>query len=173
MTNCYRPRTGFRSLLQQVHGRGSGLSYPQQIFVMISWKQLEKEMIALGCIFMRQSGSHRLYIHPNYLRPIVVQAHRKSISKATYKTIMKRIQPVAELVQYRLISLQNRVLLKSQRNSTNSTQCEPSPKHRHQSNFVTTGNVKLRAQKWRLIQSLNVCHGHTLLMHFAKKVTSP
>ena len=136
MTNCYRPRTGFRSLLQQVYGRGSGLSYPQQIFVMISWKQLEKEMIALGCIFMRQSGSHRLYIHPNYPRPIVVQVHRKSLSKATYKTIMKRIQPVAELVQYRLILLQNRVQLKSQRNSPHAIH--------HQS--TSTGAIPLQLE---------------------------
>jgi predicted RNA binding protein YcfA (HicA-like mRNA interferase family) len=65
---------------------------------MISWKQLEREMMAHGCIFMRQTGSHRLYLHPNYPRPIVVQTHSKSLSKATYKTIMKRIQPVGELV---------------------------------------------------------------------------
>ena len=58
---------------------------------MISWRKLEKELIALSCVFIRQTGSHRLFRHPNYGRFITVATHSKTISRFTYQEIMKRV----------------------------------------------------------------------------------
>lgn len=38
----------------------------------VSWKRFEKFLLAVGCEFKSQEGSHRKYRKPGLLRPIIV-----------------------------------------------------------------------------------------------------
>jgi predicted RNA binding protein YcfA (HicA-like mRNA interferase family) len=38
----------------------------------VSWKRFEKFLLAVGCEFKGQDGSHRKYKKPGLLRPIIV-----------------------------------------------------------------------------------------------------
>lgn len=38
----------------------------------VSWKRFEKFLLAIGCEFKSQEGSHRKYKKPGLLRPIII-----------------------------------------------------------------------------------------------------
>jgi len=38
----------------------------------VSWKRFEKFLVAVGCEFKGQEGSHRKYKKPGLLRPIII-----------------------------------------------------------------------------------------------------
>lgn len=40
-----------------------------------TWKEFEKFLLFIGCIFKRQSGGHRIYTRTGIKRPIVIPAH--------------------------------------------------------------------------------------------------
>lgn len=46
----------------------------------VKWQQFDKFLIACGCEFVRQKGSHRVYKKAELLRPIIVPAHSYPIS---------------------------------------------------------------------------------------------
>lgn len=41
----------------------------------IKWKEFEKFLLFVGCVFKRQSGGHRIYTRTGLKRPLVVPAH--------------------------------------------------------------------------------------------------
>lgn len=41
----------------------------------VKWKEFERFLLFIGCIFKRQSGGHRIYTRTGLKRPIVVPAH--------------------------------------------------------------------------------------------------
>ncbi len=41
----------------------------------VKWKEFERFLLFIGCIFKRQSGGHRIYTRAGLKRPIVVPAH--------------------------------------------------------------------------------------------------
>ena len=43
----------------------------------VHWKVLEKVFLASGFRFARQKGSHRSYIKPGILRPVVIPAYKE------------------------------------------------------------------------------------------------
>jgi predicted RNA binding protein YcfA (HicA-like mRNA interferase family) len=70
----------------------------------VKWKDFEKFLLYVGCIFKRQSGGHRIYTRAGLPRPIVIPAHGTipvfiirnnlrllEISTETYFEILKRI----------------------------------------------------------------------------------
>ena len=55
----------------------------------VHWKVLEKVFLREGFKFARQEGSHRSYVKPGVLRPIVIPTYDEvpvSISKNNIKT---------------------------------------------------------------------------------------
>ncbi len=38
----------------------------------VSWKRFEKFLLAVGCEFKSQEGSHRKYHKPGLLRPVII-----------------------------------------------------------------------------------------------------
>ena len=55
----------------------------------VHWKVLEKVFLKEGFKFARQEGSHRSYVKPGVLRPIVIPTYDEvpvSISKNNLKT---------------------------------------------------------------------------------------
>ena len=55
----------------------------------VHWKVLEKVFLKEGFKFARQEGSHRSYVKPGVLRPIVIPTYDEvpvSISKNNIKT---------------------------------------------------------------------------------------
>lgn len=42
----------------------------------IKWKDFEKFLLFIGCNFVRQKGSHRIYERPGLARPIVLPAYK-------------------------------------------------------------------------------------------------
>jgi predicted RNA binding protein YcfA (HicA-like mRNA interferase family) len=45
-------------------------------FSPVDWKTLECIFLAAGFQFVRQEGSHRSYVKPGVLRPVVIPAYR-------------------------------------------------------------------------------------------------
>lgn len=43
--------------------------------VPLHWRELEKVFLAAGFVFARQVGSHRSYVKPGVLRPIVIPTY--------------------------------------------------------------------------------------------------
>ncbi len=43
----------------------------------IDYKKLEKFVLSVGCTFVRQVGSHRVYWRDDQGRPIIVPTHRQ------------------------------------------------------------------------------------------------
>lgn len=41
----------------------------------ISWKKFDKALLKLGCRFVRQEGSHRVYTRPGIRRPIILPTY--------------------------------------------------------------------------------------------------
>jgi len=41
----------------------------------VKWREFEKFLLFVGCIFKRQSGGHRIYVKKGLNRPLVVPAH--------------------------------------------------------------------------------------------------
>jgi predicted RNA binding protein YcfA (HicA-like mRNA interferase family) len=57
--------------------------------VPVRWQALEKVFLAAGFRFARQEGSHRSYVKPGILRPVVIPTHKEvpaSIIKSNLKT---------------------------------------------------------------------------------------
>jgi predicted RNA binding protein YcfA (HicA-like mRNA interferase family) len=55
----------------------------------ISWQAFERVFVAAGFSFARQEGSHRSYVKPGLLRPIVIPAYKQipvSIIRNNLKT---------------------------------------------------------------------------------------
>jgi len=55
----------------------------------VHWQALEKVFLAAGFRFARQEGSHRSYLRPGILRPIVIPTYRDvpvSIIRSNLKT---------------------------------------------------------------------------------------
>jgi predicted RNA binding protein YcfA (HicA-like mRNA interferase family) len=55
----------------------------------VHWRDLEKIFLAAGFTFARQEGSHRSYIKPGVLRPVVIPTYDEisvSIIKNNLKT---------------------------------------------------------------------------------------
>lgn len=55
----------------------------------LPWQTLEKVFLSAGFRFERQEGSHRAYVKPGILRPVVIPAYRQvpvSIIKNNLKT---------------------------------------------------------------------------------------
>lgn len=55
----------------------------------VRWQQFEKVLLALGCEFQRQNGSHRVYKCPEIIRPIIVPAHTKPIPEFVIKNNLR------------------------------------------------------------------------------------
>ena len=45
--------------------------------VPIDWRTLEAVILRSGFVFKRQQGSHRSYVKPGVLRPIVIPAYQE------------------------------------------------------------------------------------------------
>lgn len=45
----------------------------------VRWQKFEKFLLANGCVYDRQKGSHRVYKKPDLIRPIILPAHTKDI----------------------------------------------------------------------------------------------
>jgi len=71
----------------------------------ISWRRFEKFLLRVGCKYVRQRGSHRIYSRVGLARPIVLPTYRTlpmfviknnlrilEISDQQYLEIMKRIK---------------------------------------------------------------------------------
>jgi len=43
----------------------------------VHWKVLEKVFLAAGFSFARQKGSHRSYVKPGIVRPVVIPAYKE------------------------------------------------------------------------------------------------
>jgi predicted RNA binding protein YcfA (HicA-like mRNA interferase family) len=43
----------------------------------VSWKRFEKFLLAVGCEFKSQEGSHRRYKKPGLLRPIIIPCDKQ------------------------------------------------------------------------------------------------
>ena len=43
----------------------------------VHWQALERVFLGAGFRFMRQEGSHRAYVKPGILRPIVIPAYKE------------------------------------------------------------------------------------------------
>ena len=43
----------------------------------VHWKVLEKVLLASGFRFVRQTGSHRSYVKPDVLRPVVIPTYKE------------------------------------------------------------------------------------------------
>ena len=41
----------------------------------VKWKEFERFLLFVGCVFKRQSGGHRIYIRAGLKRPLVIPAH--------------------------------------------------------------------------------------------------
>ena len=41
----------------------------------IKWKEFERLLFFVGCVYKRQSGGHRIYTRAGLKRPLVVPAH--------------------------------------------------------------------------------------------------
>lgn len=41
----------------------------------VHWKELERIFLSFGFVFVRQSGSHRVYEKPDVLRPLIIPAY--------------------------------------------------------------------------------------------------
>ncbi len=41
----------------------------------IKWKEFERFLLFVGCVYKRQSGGHRIYTRAGLKRPLVVPAH--------------------------------------------------------------------------------------------------
>ena len=68
--------------------RTSRLNMSKRI-VPIRWQLLEKVFLAAGFRFARQEGSHRSYVRPGTLRPIVIPTYSEvpiSIIRSNLKT---------------------------------------------------------------------------------------
>ncbi|MGH9433486.1 MAG: type II toxin-antitoxin system HicA family toxin [Terriglobia bacterium] len=55
----------------------------------IPWQTLEKVFLATGFRFERQEGSHRAYVKPGALRPVIIPAYKQvpvSIIRNNLKT---------------------------------------------------------------------------------------
>jgi predicted RNA binding protein YcfA (HicA-like mRNA interferase family) len=39
------------------------------------WKEFERFLLFIGCVFKRQSGGHRVYTRAGLKRPLVIPAH--------------------------------------------------------------------------------------------------
>ncbi len=46
-------------------------------FTPIDWQTLEKVFLAAGFKFARQEGSHRSYVKPGVMRPVVIPAYKE------------------------------------------------------------------------------------------------
>ena len=54
----------------------------------VPWRRLEKVFLAAGFVFSRQVGSHRAYVKPGVLRPIVIPTYDE-VSVAIIRTNLK------------------------------------------------------------------------------------
>ena len=41
----------------------------------VKWKEFERFLLFVGCVFKRQSGGHRIYTRGGLKRPLVIPAH--------------------------------------------------------------------------------------------------
>jgi predicted RNA binding protein YcfA (HicA-like mRNA interferase family) len=55
----------------------------------IRWQKFEKVLLLLGCEFVRQNGSHRVYRYPDIIRPIIVPAHSTPIPEFIIKNNLR------------------------------------------------------------------------------------
>jgi predicted RNA binding protein YcfA (HicA-like mRNA interferase family) len=46
-------------------------------FTPVDWKTLERVFLAAGFHFARQEGSHRSYVKPGVLRPVVIPTYQE------------------------------------------------------------------------------------------------
>jgi predicted RNA binding protein YcfA (HicA-like mRNA interferase family) len=46
-------------------------------FAPVDWRTLERVFLAAGFRFLRQEGSHRSYVKPGVLRPVVIPTYRE------------------------------------------------------------------------------------------------
>lgn len=56
---------------------------------MISYREFCRELESLGCEFIRQKGSHRMYKHPKVEELLVIPVNGKKVNKFIYKKIKK------------------------------------------------------------------------------------
>jgi predicted RNA binding protein YcfA (HicA-like mRNA interferase family) len=65
----------------------------------VNYKKFDKFLRHVGCTFMRQKGSHRIYRRAGLQRPLVVPA-KKSISITVIKSNLKTLGiPVEEYIE--------------------------------------------------------------------------
>lgn len=53
-------------------------------------RDMEKEILADGWIFIKQVGSHRQYIHPSKPGKVTIPFHSKDLPKGTENSIKKQ-----------------------------------------------------------------------------------
>lgn len=53
-------------------------------------KEMEKECLNDGWIFLRQIGSHRQYVHPTKPGKVTIPFHSKDLPKGTENSIRKQ-----------------------------------------------------------------------------------
>jgi predicted RNA binding protein YcfA (HicA-like mRNA interferase family) len=46
-------------------------------FAPVDWRTLERVFLSAGFRFLRQEGSHRSYVKPGVLRPVVIPTYRE------------------------------------------------------------------------------------------------
>ena len=46
-------------------------------FAPVNWRTLERVFLSAGFRFLRQEGSHRSYVKPGVLRPVVIPTYRE------------------------------------------------------------------------------------------------
>ena len=58
----------------------------------IKWKQFDKILTALGWVFDRQNGSHKIYKKPGEIRPIVLPDHGDELKAGTIKSNLRTLK---------------------------------------------------------------------------------
>ena len=65
----------------------------------IHYKTLEKFVLAVGCQFMRQTSSHRVYWRDDQMRPVIIPAH-KQVPVFVIRNILRQLNiPVGEYLR--------------------------------------------------------------------------
>ncbi|OGC82594.1 MAG: hypothetical protein A2V81_01460 [Candidatus Abawacabacteria bacterium RBG_16_42_10] len=71
----------------------------------ISWKLFEKFVVHIGCVFVRQKGSHRMFFKSGLKQPIVIPCHSNKplmpgVIRNNLKTLGMTPKEFLEIVRY-------------------------------------------------------------------------
>ena len=57
----------------------------------VNYKKLEKFVLSVGCTFVRQAGSHRVYWRDDQVRPIIIPTY-KEIPVFVIRNILRQLK---------------------------------------------------------------------------------